>query len=135
MTEYRLFISHAWGHNDEYYKLEIMLNNSPYFKWKNYSVPQHDGFEKETDLEEALKRQIRPVNAVLILAGMYANYSDWIEFEVEFSESISKPIIVVKPWGQQRIPSYLQEIANKPENTMVGWNIESIVTAIRNYSI
>ena len=135
MTEYRLFISHAWKHNEEYYRLVNMLSSRPYFKWRNYSVPQHDPFEKETDFEEALRRQIRPVNAVLILAGMYANYSEWIEFEVEFSESISKPIIVVRPWGQERIPAYLQEIADKSRNTIVGWNIESIVTAIRNYSI
>jgi len=135
MTEYRLFISHAWRYNEEYYRLVDMLDDRSHFKWRNYSVPRHDPFEKGTDLEDALKRQIRPVNAVLILAGMYANYSEWIEFEVEFSESISKPIIVVKPWGQERIPAYLQEIANKSGNTIVGWNIESIVSAIRNYSI
>lgn len=135
MTEYRLFISHAWKYNEEYYRLVDMLDDKSHFKWRNYSVPQHDPFEMGTDLEEALKRQIRPVNAVLILAGMYTNYSEWIEFEVEFSESISKPIIVVKPWGQKRTPTYLQEIADKPGNTIVGWNIESIVTAIRNYSI
>ena len=135
MTEYRLFISHAWKYNEEYYRLVDMLDDKSHFKWRNYSVPQHDPFEMGTDLEEALKRQIRPVNAVLILAGMYSNYSEWIEFEVKFSESISKPIIVVKPWGQERTPTYLQEIADKPGNTIVGWNIESIITAIRNYSI
>lgn len=135
MAEYRLFISHAWRYNKEYYRLVDMLDDRSHFKWRNYSVPQHKPIEMGTDLEEALKRQIRPVNAVLILAGMYANYSEWIEFEVEFSELISKPIIVVKPWGQERTPAYLQKIADKPGNTIVGWNIESIVTAIRNYSI
>lgn len=132
---YNLFISHAWDYNDEYYRLVNMLNEATNFEWKNYSVPEHDPFDEEEDLKEALKKQIRPASAVLILAGIYANYSKWIKFEVEFSELISKPIIVVKPWGQERTPAYLQEIAGKPGNTIVGWNIESIVTAIRNYSI
>ena len=55
---YNIFISHAWKYNSEYYNLEEMLNNAPYFTWKNYSVPQHDALDTKTDreLEEALKR-------------------------------------------------------------------------------
>lgn len=132
---YRLFISHAWKYNADYYNLVDMLDKKAYFSWTNYSVPEHDPFEMGTDLEEALKRQIRPVNAVLILAGMYTKYSKWIEFEVEFSKLISKPIIVVKPLGQEKVPVYLQEIGNKPGNTIVSWNTDSIVKAIREYSI
>jgi len=35
---YDIFISHAWTYNDEYYKLENMLEEAPYFNWRNYSV-------------------------------------------------------------------------------------------------
>ena len=68
---------------------------------------------------------------MIIIAGMYAAYREWIEFEVNFAKSIGKPIIVVKPWGQLRIPVYLQENAT----SIVGWNSSSIVGAIRTYSI
>lgn len=132
---YRLFISHAWKYNEEYYNLVDMLDKKKYFSWTNYSVPKHDPFDTEDDLKEKLKKQIRPVNAVLIIAGMYALYSDWIKFEIEFAEKISKPIIVIKPRGQEKVPDYLQEIANKPLNTIVKWNTDSIVEAIREYSI
>ena len=84
-----------------------------------------------TNLKDALKRQIRPVNAVIVIAGMYAVYREWIEFEVNFAKSIGKPIIVVRPWGQSRIPEYLQLNAT----TVVGWNSSSIVDAVREYSI
>lgn len=128
---YNLFISHAWKYSDDYKKIVEMLNEAKYFSWKNYSVPEHDPFDEEEDLKRALEGQIRPVNAVIIIAGMYANHSDWIEFEVKFAKTSSKPIIVVKPWGQERIPLYLQENAT----VMVGWNTDSIVKAIRDYSI
>lgn len=128
---YRLFISHAWSYSDDYYRLCNLLNNKSYFSWINYSVPKHDPFETMEGLEKNLRNQIRPVNAVIVLAGMYANYSNWIEFEVEFSKSINKPIIVIKPWGQERVPQYLRDNAT----AIVGWNTDSIVEAIRNNSI
>ena len=46
---YNIFISHAWKYNSEYYNLEEMLNNAPYFTWKNYSVPQHDALDTKTN--------------------------------------------------------------------------------------
>ncbi len=49
---YNIFISHAWRYSEDYYRLVEMLNNAPYFKWRNYSVPQHDPVldpEDETD--------------------------------------------------------------------------------------
>ena len=128
---YRLFISHAWNYSDDYYRLCNLINNKSYFLWTNYSVPKHDPFETMIGLKENLKKQIRPVNAVIVLAGMYANYSEWIEFEIEFSKSINKPIIVIKPWGQERVPKYLQDNAT----VIVGWNTDSIVDAIKDNSI
>ena len=83
-----------------------MLNEAKYFSWKNYSVPEHDPFDEEEDLKRALEGQIRPVNAVIIIAGMYANHSDWIEFEVKFAHSLSKMIAPFiseeKKWFQDR---------------------------------
>ena len=42
LKTYDLFISHAWKYNEDYYRLVDMLNNAPNFKWRNYSVPEHD---------------------------------------------------------------------------------------------
>jgi len=41
LKKYRIFISHAWTHNTDYYKLVEMLNKASYFDWDNYSVPEH----------------------------------------------------------------------------------------------
>ena len=132
LKTYDLFISHAWTHNDEYYRLIEFLNNAPWFHYRNYSVPEHDPLGTRTDhqLWEALERQIRPVNCVLVLAGMYANHRDWMKAEIDIAQGFNKPIIGIRPWGQQRTPVEVQNTAH-----MVGWNTASIVQAIRDYSI
>jgi len=70
------------------------------------------------------------VQVVLILAGMYAAHSDWIQFEIEFSQLLSKPIIGVRPWGAERVPQAVQDAAAE----IVGWNTDSIVSAIRKHA-
>ena len=133
LKTYDLFISHAWTHNAEYDRLVKMLNAAPNFKWRNYSVPKQDPLDVNNDarLTAALKRQIRPVNCVLILAGMYVNHRKWIKKEIAIAQDLNKPIVGIKPWGQQRTPVEVQEAAD----IMVGWNTSSIVQAIRDYSI
>lgn len=130
---YNLFISHAWKYNDEYYNLEKMLNMAPYFPWKNYSVPEHDALDTKTDreLDDALHNQIRPCSCVLILAGMYYGYREWIQRELQIAEEYHKPIIVIRPRGQERMPIEL----SSDKYHLVNWNTDSIVQAIRLYSI
>ncbi len=117
-------ISHVWKYNEEYSRLINYLDAEPNFKYANYSVPEHD--PADGNIKEALKRQIRPVE-VLILAGMYVSYSDWIQFEIDFAQTQGKPIIGIKPWGSERIHRAVQDAADE----IVGWNTSSIVSAIR----
>ena len=46
-------------------------------------------------------------------------------------EDLAKPIIGVRPWGQQRTPAQVAEAAA----TMVGWNTDSIVAAVRAHAL
>ena len=133
LKTYDLFISHAWTHHAEYDRLVKRLRATPNFKPRDYSVPKQDPLDANNDarLTAALKRQIRPVNCVLILAGMYVNHRKWIKKEIAIAQTFDKPIVGIRPWGQQRTPTAVQEAAD----IMVGWNTDSIVKAIRDYSI
>jgi len=137
LKTYDIFISHAWFYSKGYDKVVELLKAAPNFAWRNYSVPKHDPvIDPNTEvgrrkLTAELDQQIRPINCFLVIAGMYASYKYWIQKEVEIAQSYGKPIIGLIPWGQERTPVYIQEVAN----TMVGWNTSSIVTAIRDYSI
>lgn len=132
---YDLFLSHVWREeeNSEYYRLEKLLNDAPNFKWRNYSVPEHDPLGTETDrqLSQALDQQISPINCFLVVSGMYVNYREWIQKEIDIAIGYGKPIIGVIPWDQKRIPTDVQDVADE----MVGWRTSSIVSAIRKWSI
>jgi hypothetical protein len=137
LKTYDLFISHAWKYDDDYYRLETMLKEALLFKWRNYSVPVHDPLIEpntpvgKAKLTELLDKQVRPVNCVLILGGMYSAYSDWILKEIKLAQSYNKPIIAIYPWGQTKMPKVVQDAANE----IVNWQTSSIVAAIRRQSI
>jgi len=133
MKIYNLFISHAWEYNEDYYRLENMLDNVEDFKWRNYSVPVHNAIDSNDDqeLEEALRNQIRPTSAVLITSGMYVSYRKWIQKEIDIAIDMDKPIIAVIPWGNQKIPQEVQNVAD----AIVKWNTFSLVGAIEELSL
>lgn len=135
LKTYDLFLSHMWRKTDnsEYYRLEGLLKEAANFLWRNYSVPEHDPLGTKTDkeLREALDRQIRPVNCFLIVSGMYVNHRKWIQEEIEIAKSYGKPIVGVVPWGQERVPAEVQNVAKE----MVAWQTSSIVAAVRQWSL
>lgn len=129
LHDYRLFISHAWSYSERYERAVKFLNEANNFSWINYSVPESDAFPRmsNAELTEAMRRQIRPTQCVVIVSGMYINHSNWIQFEMDFAKSLGKPILGIRRWGEQRTPQSVVDCADE----MVSWNSASIVDAIR----
>ena len=128
---YKTFISHAWKHDDEYYRIEQMLNDAPNFNWDNLSVPRHDPILNVNQLAAELHNQMRPADIFIILGGMYVAHSDWIQYEINFARRIGRPILGIRPWGSTVVPVAVQNGADE----IVGWNSSSIVSAIRRLSL
>lgn len=133
LRNYHLLISHSWNYPEQYNTICSWLNETPHFYWANYSVCCDNPLETKTDneLKEKLKNKIANTSCVIVLSGMYANYSKWIDFEIETAIAMNKPIIGVKPWGQERTPLKIQ--INSKE--VVGWNSNSVVNAVRKYAL
>ncbi len=133
MKTYNLFVSHSWAYSNAYDGLVNLLDARKYFFYRNSSVPKDDPLHTSgTDkaLYAAIKKKVSPCSVVLILAGVYGSYSKWIDKEIQIAQtefSVSKPIIAIKPRGSQRTSTKVTEAADK----IVGWNTESIVSAIR----
>lgn len=125
----RLFISHSWSYSERYNAMVNLLNNRSYFNFTNYSVPETKAFGPMAryKMEEELRSQIRPVNCVIIIGGMWANHSDWIKFEMDFANSINKPVLGVRPRGAQVMPIAVALASD----LVVNWNSDSIVAGIR----
>lgn len=130
LREYRVFISHAWSRSHDYSTVVSFLDSAPYFLWENLSVPEHDPVPVDTLMYD-LRAQMRPAEVFLILAGMYVNFSDWIDFELSFARRIGRPIVGIVPRGQQVTPAAVQRAARE----MVGWTTNSIVGAIRRHAL
>jgi hypothetical protein len=126
-----LFISHAWQYDDDYLKLVEWFDEAPNFSWKNCSIPSTDALPDKTTkgLAAGITRQINPAQGVLIIAGMYAAHSGWIDYEIGEARRMNKTIIGIRPRGQERLPVKVQEAAN----VLVNWNSASIIQAIRDY--
>lgn len=129
---YNLFISHSWAYSDTYDNLVNLLNRASYFDYKNYSVPKDDPIHNapyDYQLRAAIRNQMQHASCVLILAGVYATYSKWINIEIELAKEMGKTIIAIEPWGSQRTSLTVKQAADK----VVGWNTDSIVKAIRGW--
>lgn len=129
LHNYRLFISHAWSYSERYKRAVQFLDDASNFSWTNYSVPRDDGFPgmNSAELTEQMRKQIRPVQCVVIISGMYVNHSEWIQFEMDYAKSLGKPIVGIRRWGEERTPQSVVDCAD----VMVNWNSASIVNAIR----
>ncbi|SCP97912.1 TIR domain-containing protein [Anaerobium acetethylicum] len=133
---YNLFISHSWAYSDAYDKLVSMLDAASYFEYKNYSVPKNDPIHNannDIQLYNAIKNQMQYANVILIMAGVYSSYSKWIDKEISIAKNefyTPKKIIAIEPWGSEKTSLKVKNNANK----IVGWNTNSIVSAIRELS-
>ena len=137
MKEYHIFISHAWKYSEHYKKIVQWLNEAQeegILRWKNYSVPEHDPLIDpntvvgKNKLKEMLKNQISPAARVIILSGMYVAYSEWISYEIDTAVNYNKYIIGARPWGQEKVPEKVKTNAD----LMIGWNKNSLITAVLN---
>jgi len=137
MATYNLFISHSWNYSDAYEKLIKLLDEKSYFDYKNHSVPSTKpivtatGTDKE--LYAAIKNKIQGTNVVIILAGVYASYSNWIDNEIYIAKNefyLPKPILAIEPWGSEKTSKKVKDNAD----LIVKWNTNSIVDAIKELS-
>lgn len=131
LRTYNVFISHAWTYHEDYYRVEKFLNDAPYFQWTNLSVPRHDPILNTEQIAKELHNQMRPGHVFIILAGMYVAHSEWIQHEINFARRIGRPIIGIRPWASQVVPAAVQNGADE----IVGWNGDSIVSAIRRRAL
>lgn len=134
MKTYNLFISHSWAYSGTYGNLVKLLEKRSYFRFRNYSVPKDAPIStngSDRRLHKAICSRMRLCSVILIPAGVYASYSEWIEKEIEIAKkkfSVKKPVVAIRPRGSERISALVKDNAD----TIVGWNTESIVSAIRN---
>lgn len=133
LRNYHILISHSWDYNSDYETIKGWLDNATYFTWTNYSVQLSKPLDvnSKRELRDKLRNRISLCSCVIILSGMYVSYSEWIDYEIDTAIELGKPIIGIRPRGQERIPS---KVSNNAD-IMVGWSSSSVAQAVRDYAL
>ncbi|MFA6570984.1 MAG: TIR domain-containing protein [Bacteroidota bacterium] len=131
--EYHIFISHSWKYPNDLENLRNLLRERGYFnvEFEEASADEPINSANAYYIKKRLTEKITNSNIVLGIAGMYASYSDWMEWELDKAIELGVPIVGVIPRGQERIS---QTVSSRSEED-VRWNTESIVAAIRRWAI
>ena len=116
---YKLFISHL-NDDDEYTLFISKLDTSYDFEWKDYAVNNEMNHMK-------LAEQMKLADVIIILSGLYIKNRKLLQKEIDVAIELEKPIVVVRPYGMENVPSALEQIANE----VVGWNTPCIVDSIQ----
>lgn len=132
MSHHNLFLSHSWKYNEAYGNLVALLNKQigENFSYSNYSVPKDDPIhnaKNDKELREAIKNQMAKCSNIIILAGVYATYSKWINIEIELAKEMNKKIIAVQPWASEKTSAVVKANADH----IIAWNSLSLVNAIK----
>jgi hypothetical protein len=128
LRTYKVFISHRWNYDEDYRRIERFLAEAPRFDWVDLSVPKRNPIHNAQQIAERLEARMREADVFIIIAGMYVLHSDWIERELAYAREIELPVIGIRKWGSERVPDSIQRAARQ----IVGWNGDSIVSAIRD---
>lgn len=133
LRQYNVFISHKWRYGEDYDTIVEWLQEENNLKIADYSVSSEKRYMHMTDreLKAKLELHISRSSCVIVFLAMYSEYSDWIDFEIQTAQNYNKPIIGIRPWGQERVPEDVTSCCD----VIVGWNQKSVIDAIREYSL
>ena len=75
-----------------------------------------------------IRDKMKMADCVLVLGGMYAAHSDWMQAEIDIAKALPRTIIGIRPRGNKPYPTNVL-VASKVD---VNWSTSSIVEAIRS---
>lgn len=129
---YKIFISHCWNYDDVLQKLKNLLDSRGYFYAEYTHVEKSHPINSEYApvIKAQITRKLGNSDIVLAIAGVYASYSDWMQWEMDRAKALGLNIIGVIPRGQERISKQV----HSRSKVDVRWNTETIVNAIRQYA-
>ncbi|SFR53443.1 TIR domain-containing protein [Litoreibacter janthinus] len=135
MFQVSVFISHSWKYSEHYQKLSEWLfiekwnvDGAP-LVFNDTSVPKENPIHNAPNtqaLRDAIYSRINNSNVVVIPTGLYANYSNWIQKEIDGARCYSRPILAVNPWAQKKASSVVSNAAAE----QVGWTKQSVANGV-----
>ena len=125
----RLFVSHLYLPDDEYFRVFEYLESANNFFYRNLSAPDRPPRRSDPEsLKEDLRKQMADAEVVIVLAALFARDPVLIEFPALYAKACDKPAAVIEPFRTGGTgPKRLRELADE----VVGWNEREMSDAIR----
>ena len=123
----RVFVAHAFERSADYVRVFEYLESSHNFYYRNCSDPDQKLAEPEK-MKEELRRQINLAEITIVPAALYRTQRETIDFILNCSRGLDKPVIVLEHFGvKEKIPVQLEALSDE----IVEWSERSIADAIR----
>lgn len=124
----KLFVSHAWEDDEDYFRVFEYLESDSNFYYQNFSTPDKRPAGDREALREDLRRQIAPVEIVIVPSGLCRKHGDLVLFQMNFAKASDKPVLMLEPYGvKMQIPKALSDLADE----VIEWDKRTLVDAIR----
>ena len=125
----KLFVSHAYEDDEDYFRVFEYLESDSNFYYQNYSTPDRRPATGDKEaLREDLRKQIAPVEIVIVPSGLARKHGDLILFQMNFAKAADKPVLMLEPYGtQMQIPKALRDLADE----VIEWNKRALIDSIR----
>lgn len=125
----RMFVTHNFVEDDDYLRVFEFLESVDRFFYLNCSkpenVPSAGGLEA---IKEELISQIKPCEAVVVLATHFIQNADLVSFQMDVAAANEKPMIAIRPFGGL---IETPEALVKRVKEHIDWNEREIADALR----
>ncbi|MDP8985956.1 MAG: hypothetical protein M3N97_13160 [Pseudomonadota bacterium] len=124
----RLFVTHCWEENDDYFRVFEYLEAPGTFYYSNTGQPHANRpIDRESQREE-LRRQIAPCEVVLVVPAAYRTSPELVLFQMNFAKSADRPIIALENFGStEALPKSIIDLADE----VSAWNERNLIDALR----
>lgn len=124
----RIFVTHCFAPNDDYYRVFEFLESSPNFFYKNVSnpdaAPAAGGLEA---LKDELRNQIQLAEVLIVLTSVLEQNRDLLTFQLNAAQATDKPLIAMELYGQVAdVPAEVKDRCN----AVAPWNERMIIDTI-----
>ena len=124
----QVFVSHVFTESDDYLRVFEYLESVERFYYVNVSNPDLAPEGGAEGFKEALRQQIMTSETVVILASVYNQKRDWVDFQINAAKAMSKPILLIHAFGH--VTASPGDLVSKADE-VVDWNEREIVDALR----
>ena len=134
---YKVFICHAYDHQQIYEELRRKLNDASRFDWRNLSVQydmRYGDAEEEVGKEELralIGKRIEECDVLLVLTKPIASRRKWLQWEIARAAELGKPIIGIARKRNDRVSRFVRQHA---DDIVDSWRVEHIINAIVGYA-